>query len=61
MSSGQLPTLSIDDRLESYTTFFDHAWAKTIDDLAVAPNWKYPSSRCASVGRPPRTLASCRG
>ena len=41
MSSINHPIV-IDERLESYATFFDHAWAKTIDDLACGTKLEAP-------------------
>jgi hypothetical protein len=42
MSSGFTHGIRIDDRLESYTTFFDHAWARTIDDLGRGTKLETP-------------------
>jgi hypothetical protein len=42
MSSGITHNIVIDDRLESYTSFFDHAWARNIDTLAAGTKLELP-------------------
>ena len=57
MSGGPLYPMVVDERLESYSTFFDHSWAKAIDKLAIgtklevsvfnlAVNWKAAANTC---------------
>ena len=40
--NGITHTIFVDDRLESYQTFFDHAWATTIDTLATGTKLESP-------------------
>jgi hypothetical protein len=42
MSGNLIHNIVVDDRLESYTTFFDHAWAATIDKLALGTKLEVP-------------------
>jgi hypothetical protein len=42
MSSGIIHPIFVDDRLESYQTFFDHTWATTIDSLAAGTKLELP-------------------
>ena len=42
MSSGIVHNIVVDERLESYTTFFDHAWAASIDNLAIGTKLETP-------------------
>jgi hypothetical protein len=57
MSGGITQTIVIDERLESYKTFFDHAWAENIGKLAAGTklespvfnlriNWKAAANTC---------------
>jgi hypothetical protein len=42
MSGGITQTIVIDERLDSYKTFFDHAWAENIGKLAATTKLKSP-------------------
>ena len=42
MSGGITHTIVVDERLESYTTFFDHTWAANIDTLVVGTKLEVP-------------------
>ena len=57
MSAEVTRPIFVDDRLESYQTFFDHAWATKIDTLATGTklelpvfnlciNWKAAANTC---------------
>ena len=57
MSGGITQTIVIDERLESYRTFFDHVWAEKIGKLAAGTklespvfnlriNWKAAANTC---------------